>query len=517
MAVVTQIQFRRGTAAQWTTTNPTLAAGELGFETDTGKFKIGNGSSTWTALSYASGGQNTLTTYQYTATAGQTTFSGADSNSNTLSYTAGAVQVYLNGALLANTTDYAASTGTSVLLTAGAGLGDSLTVLSIGSFTVSTDIPKSVLTAKGSLIGASGAATPANLAVGANNTVLTADSATATGLKWAAAAGGKVSNNKILNGDFFINQRAFTSNTATGAYNFDRFQQTNVGGTTTVTPQTFTPGTAPVAGYEGATYLRSITASQSDAGDYAFHSQRIESVRTMANQSVVISFWAMANTGTPKVGIQLVQNFGTGGSPSAEVSTPISAITLTTSWAMYEVTITCPSISGKTIGTNPNTSYLALNLWQSAGATFATQSSTTGIQNFTLSLWGIQLEAGTSATGFLTATGTFGSELSACQRYFYNPGNSTRLSGGFAISTTVAHVGLHFVTTMRVVPTVVLAATGPQVLIPGNTIAATSVAAPEYISANSMQLVITVASGLNSGGAVAGYINANNALISAEL
>ena len=43
MAVQTQIQVRRGTAATWTSTNPTLTAGEVGFETDTGKFKIVNG------------------------------------------------------------------------------------------------------------------------------------------------------------------------------------------------------------------------------------------------------------------------------------------------------------------------------------------------------------------------------------------------------------------------------------------------------------------------------------------
>ena len=46
------MQQRRGTAAQWTGANPILAAGEIGFETDTGKFKIGNGSSTWSALNY---------------------------------------------------------------------------------------------------------------------------------------------------------------------------------------------------------------------------------------------------------------------------------------------------------------------------------------------------------------------------------------------------------------------------------------------------------------------------------
>jgi hypothetical protein len=52
MAVVTQIQVRRGTAAQWTSTNPTLAAGELGAETDTNKIKCGNGSTAWNSLPY---------------------------------------------------------------------------------------------------------------------------------------------------------------------------------------------------------------------------------------------------------------------------------------------------------------------------------------------------------------------------------------------------------------------------------------------------------------------------------
>jgi hypothetical protein len=52
MAVVTQIQIRRGTASQWTSTNPTLAAGEFGFETDTNKLKCGNGSSAWNSLTY---------------------------------------------------------------------------------------------------------------------------------------------------------------------------------------------------------------------------------------------------------------------------------------------------------------------------------------------------------------------------------------------------------------------------------------------------------------------------------
>lgn len=55
MAVVTQIQIRRGTASEWTSANPTLAAGEWGFETDTNKGKIGNGSTAWNSLNYILG------------------------------------------------------------------------------------------------------------------------------------------------------------------------------------------------------------------------------------------------------------------------------------------------------------------------------------------------------------------------------------------------------------------------------------------------------------------------------
>lgn len=49
------IQFRRGTAAQWTTANPVLAEGEMGFETDTFKLKIGDGAAAWSALTYING------------------------------------------------------------------------------------------------------------------------------------------------------------------------------------------------------------------------------------------------------------------------------------------------------------------------------------------------------------------------------------------------------------------------------------------------------------------------------
>ena len=52
-------KWRRGTASAWTSANPTLNAGEPGFETDTGYLKVGNGSSVWTALTYVVGAATT--------------------------------------------------------------------------------------------------------------------------------------------------------------------------------------------------------------------------------------------------------------------------------------------------------------------------------------------------------------------------------------------------------------------------------------------------------------------------
>jgi hypothetical protein len=75
-----------------------------------------------------------VTTYVYTATASQTVFSGADDNSQTLSYTTGAVKVFLNGALLTPTLDYSAPNGTSVTLASGASLDDVLVIVAADTY-----------------------------------------------------------------------------------------------------------------------------------------------------------------------------------------------------------------------------------------------------------------------------------------------------------------------------------------------------------------------------------------------
>lgn len=274
----------------------------------------------------------------------------------------------------------------------------------------------------------------------------------AGGAQWAAG------KNKIINGDFRINQRAFTSTTSSAAYGFDRWQLSWGGGTATYSAQTFTPGTAPVAGYEGINYARMVTSGQSAAGDYAQLVQPIEDVRTFAGQTVTVSFWAQAASGTPSVGIEMYQVFGSGGSPSAAV-TAIGATktAITTSWARYSVSFAVPSISGKTIGTTANTSYIALALWTSAGSTYNARTGSLGIQNTTINFWGVQVEQGSTATAFQTATGTIQGELAACQRYFWQiaTGTGTTFALASAEATNTPITFIQAPVTMRIAPTLI--------------------------------------------------------------
>lgn len=102
-----QIQLRRGTAAAWTSTNPTLAAGELGVETDTNKFKVGNGSTAWASLPYATKGdtgptgpQGTTGTTGAQGAAGPTGPQGAAGNVSTnVANTFTAAQTFNSGNL----------------------------------------------------------------------------------------------------------------------------------------------------------------------------------------------------------------------------------------------------------------------------------------------------------------------------------------------------------------------------------------------------------------------------------
>lgn len=91
-------------------------------------------------------GVASLLRWSTTATAGQTTLSGTDSTGQTLSYTAGLEEVYINGVFLRRGVDYTASNGTSIVLASPLTLNDEISVLAWTPFTVTSNIPASNVT-----------------------------------------------------------------------------------------------------------------------------------------------------------------------------------------------------------------------------------------------------------------------------------------------------------------------------------------------------------------------------------
>ncbi len=117
----TKIQLRRDTAADWTSNNPTLSAGEFGWESDTNRFKIGDGSSAWNSLGYA----DTLKTLGDILVNGSTI--SAPSNGDLTLATSGSGKVNISNAYTLPSVDGSAN---QVLQTNGSG------VLSFGTVSV---------------------------------------------------------------------------------------------------------------------------------------------------------------------------------------------------------------------------------------------------------------------------------------------------------------------------------------------------------------------------------------------
>lgn len=260
-------------------------------------------------------------------------------------------------------------------------------------------------------------------------------------LESAQFAAGK---NKIINGAFSVWQRGTSTFTYGGAFNADRFQMyaDGTGVTRAITQQTFTPGTAPVSGYEGTYYLRYAQTVAGTGGTLNRFYQKVEDVRTFAGQTVTLSFWAKADA-SRSITAALSQNFGSGGSGS--VTTAFSGTaSVTTSWTRFSFTVAVPSISGKTVGTS---SYLEVDIDFPINTTQ------------TIELWGIQLEAASTASPFQTASGSIGGELALCQRYYtmlIADATATQaiLSDlGVAVSTTAVNIPVALPVRMRVAPT----------------------------------------------------------------
>jgi len=117
-----------------------LDVGDLYFDTTANELKVYK-SSGWAAAGSTVNG--TSARFNYTATAAQTTFTGADTNGETLAYDAGFADCYLNGVRLSGA-DITITSGTSVVLAAGASAGDILDVVAYGTFSVASIAASSI-------------------------------------------------------------------------------------------------------------------------------------------------------------------------------------------------------------------------------------------------------------------------------------------------------------------------------------------------------------------------------------
>ena len=264
--------------------------------------------------------------------------------------------------------------------------------------------------------------------------------------------------NKIINGNFDFWQRG-TSFTAS-EYTSDRFRITAVGSSTHENSrQSFANGQTEVP--NNPTYFsRTIVTTANNNGDLVTLLQKVESVRSLAGKTATLSFWAKADS-NKSIATEFSQYFGSGGSPSGYVNEiGITTHTLTTSWQKFTTTVSIPSISGKTIGTDNNDT-LILYFYFDAGSNFNSRTNSLGNQSGTFDIAQVQVEEGTVATPFEHRP--IGTELALCQRYF----QSIAMYGLFVFPyhTTLAFVPLPLFVPLRSKSAVTLSKTAKIIRI----------------------------------------------------
>lgn len=219
-------------------------------------------------------GSASLQRFRFVATGGETSLSGTDANGNTLAYTAGLEEVFLNGAALVRGQDYIATNGTSITSLAALTATDVVEILAWGVFNVANTISNTLIDAKGDILAGSAADTVSRLAVGANDTVLTADSSTATGLKWAIASGTldveQIATGSLSGGTFQL----------TGLSNYDYIE---------VLLDSMTNDT-------GAFFLRTRINNNSTANNYSYNLNHFTYTPTVAwSRSTTATFFETSN------------------------------------------------------------------------------------------------------------------------------------------------------------------------------------------------------------------------------
>lgn len=271
------------------------------------------------------------------------------------------------------------------------------------------------------------------LTVDQNSVILISDGTSVWYLGGGAVAAPNTGRkNALINANFDVWQRntTFTLAAATG-YTADRWvASSGTGGSpsVTITRQALTLGQTGIP--NEPTYVCQLQQTALASSTNPSFEQRVEGVRTFANKPVTLSFYAYVSASTLSVTPSIVQNFGTGGSPSGSVTVNGSAITLTTTPTKFSLTLTIASISGKTIGSNGN-DFLSVFFGFPLNATWTATFSQ------------VQIEEGSVATQFERRAQE--EELSLCQRYYVKtfpqptaPVQSGAVAGGVNWITQVA-------------------------------------------------------------------------------
>jgi hypothetical protein len=121
-----QIQFRRGTASEWTSANPTLAVGEMGIETDTDQFKIGDGTTAWTSLGYGgiegtSGADGGFDSTQEIVSVGSSR-ALTSTDTGKLITNSGAITITVEGIAVGKQVDFVQTNAAQITFVAGSGV-----------------------------------------------------------------------------------------------------------------------------------------------------------------------------------------------------------------------------------------------------------------------------------------------------------------------------------------------------------------------------------------------------------
>lgn len=154
-----KVILKRSSVTAKTPTTGDLDYGELALNYTDGRLYYRTNTN---SIDYFQSESNEITaefkTYKYTATASQTTFTGADDNAQTLDYEAGHITVFLNGVKLTED-DYTATNGTSLVLDTGAALNDVVELLSYKNLNLTSDSYVSTLTGTANQITVTGSGT----------------------------------------------------------------------------------------------------------------------------------------------------------------------------------------------------------------------------------------------------------------------------------------------------------------------------------------------------------------------